>query len=262
MPLSGGSPRSDESDDSVDDSNKVELALILAKESQIQPAPIVCLIACSLALLLLALAHGGHGAPSMLGLECGSFGYWAMMLANVPVSAFACVFATRHAMTRYRTKIILGFPSQPGDLHWTMPTVVKAVSGFALAGLFAGSLGIGGAIVQGPLMHELGMLPEVIQATSSFNVVFTTFTVTSQFLILGMEQVDYALGFGAVGFLAGLIGNTVIHRLVKRLQSGAMLTLALACSIVLSALAMGISGGVSLSRSVHDHLPLGFGSLC
>jgi hypothetical protein len=33
----------------------------------------------------LSMLKGGHGAPSLLGVTCGTPGYWAVVLLNVPV---------------------------------------------------------------------------------------------------------------------------------------------------------------------------------
>mmetsp|Transcript_11577 Transcript_11577/g.21219 ORF Transcript_11577/g.21219 Transcript_11577/m.21219 type:complete len:88 (-) Transcript_11577:213-476(-) len=65
------------------------------------------------------------------------------------------------------------------------------------AGVSAGLLGIGGGMVQSPLMLEMGMLPEVQRATSATMILFTASSAALQFLAAGAFpgslQYDYAI---------------------------------------------------------------------
>ena len=54
------------------------------------------------------------------------------------------------------------------------------------AGLCAGMFGIGGGIVKGPLMLEMGVLPSVSSATAAFMILFTTASAASTYVVFGM----------------------------------------------------------------------------
>ena len=48
--------------------------------------------------------------------------------------------------------------------------------------------GIGGGIVKGPLMLEMGVLPTVSSSTAAFMILFTTASAASTYVFFGMLQ--------------------------------------------------------------------------
>jgi len=53
-----------------------------------------------------------------------------------------------------------------------------------LSGILAGLLGIGGGLILGPLLLELGLHPIVSTATTNFLVLFTSSSTSIQFFLL------------------------------------------------------------------------------
>ena len=68
-----------------------------------------------------------------------------------------------------------------------------------VAGLCAGLFGIGGGIIKGPLMLEMGISPQVASATSAFMILFTAASATFQYAMLG----DLRPAYATVLFIAG-----------------------------------------------------------
>ena len=58
----------------------------------------------------------------------------------------------------------------------------------------------------GPLMLELGVLPEVTQAVSSVAFLFTSVSSLAQFVMLARVPLDYAGALAALGAVTSLIG--------------------------------------------------------
>ena len=54
-----------------------------------------------------------------------------------------------------------------------------------LAGFCAGMFGIGGGIVKGPLMLEIGVHPAVAAATTAVMIFFTAVVATTSFIAFG-----------------------------------------------------------------------------
>ena len=52
------------------------------------------------------------------------------------------------------------------------------------AGIIASWFGVGGGTVKGPLLMELGILPEVTTATSSTMMLFTTISAVSGYIAM------------------------------------------------------------------------------
>ena len=82
---------------------------------------------------------------------------------------------------------------------WDEANTLKFPALCMFAGLFAGMFGIGGGIVKGPLMLEMGVHPQVASATSACMILYTTSTATVSFALFGLMQMDYAVFLFFVG---------------------------------------------------------------
>ena len=58
--------------------------------------------------MLLSMLKGGHGAPSLLGVTCGTPGYWGVVLLNVPVLGALTWLAGRTLVQRHRRRLSCG----------------------------------------------------------------------------------------------------------------------------------------------------------
>jgi uncharacterized membrane protein YfcA len=84
-----------------------------------------------------------------------------------------------------------------------------------LAGFLGGFLGIGGGLVMGPVLLELGLLPEVGQATTALFVLLSSSLGTAQFVLLGKEMPYFVLWYAfwvAVSTIAGQLLSDWIVR--------------------------------------------------
>lgn len=64
--------------------------------------------------VLLALLKGGHGMPSVLGLSCGSFAYWAVVLAGLPALLLLSRQSAAAVCARHRRLVSLGYECARG----------------------------------------------------------------------------------------------------------------------------------------------------
>lgn len=114
---------------------------------------------------------------------------------------------------RNRIKVISKYSFVEGDIHWTSFRVVHYPLYCAGAGVAAGLLGIGGGMVKGPLMLEMGILPQVQSTTAAFMIIFTSSSTVIQYAIAGGfpggRQWDYILWYMLIGFSGGFTGQQV-----------------------------------------------------
>lgn len=109
------------------------------------------------------------------------------------------------------------------------------------AGLVAGMFGIGGGIINGPIMLALGVHPQIASATSSCGLLFSTTMATLCFWLFGLLKVDYAAFCMLVGFISTGIGQTLATRLLARFGNrNSYLVFCIAGVVANSAVAMGI----------------------
>ena len=114
------------------------------------------------------------------------------------------------------------------------------------AGVIAGLVGVGGGMVLGPMMLDLGVLPQVSSATTGTMVLLTSSSAAAVFWLGGTLPPDYALAFGLVAMCGGFTGKLVIASLVRRYRASAMIILLLGGLIALSMLATTAAGLLDL----------------
>ena len=205
------------------------------------PSDLGLLLGVWLGLMGLLLLRGGKGVPSVLGLSrCGA-GYWAITALELLIIITELLIIIRYwAITALGILWLLGVSllagrrlvmrerlqrragseyAAAGDVRWDGPRAARCLRGALGAGVVAGSMGVGGGLVLGPLMLELSMLPEVSAATTSTMVLLTSSSAASVFLLGGVAPADYALALGAITMLGGVAGRSGVAFLVRRYAS-------------------------------------------
>ena len=69
-------------------------------------------------------------------------------------------------------------------------------------------LGIGGDLVIGPLLLEMGLMTQVFSATSAFLVLLISSSTTIQFSILGMLDIHYGAFMATVCIFGAIAGKS------------------------------------------------------
>jgi len=123
-------------------------------------------------------------------------------------------------------------------------------------------LGIGAGIITGPILIEMGVLPQVAAATSAYLILFTSSATTVQFIILGRLAWRHGLWYFGVGFFAAILGQIWVAELLKKYKKQAFINFLLASVIVVSAVLMITIEALSTYHSIVTHQPLGFSPIC
>jgi len=211
---------------------------------------------------------GGGGAPQKInikGADFAAFGKFAMdntkpmlliagcwttffmlNLAKAPQCSAAywmqifgmmllCVFFTCAGANVIRSRQSEG--AEEGVLTWT-PTTMWVYPLFAVvAGFLGGFLGIGGGIIMGPLLLELGMIAEANQATTAMFVFLSSSLATVQFVVLGKTMPQFVLWFTTWVVLATFVGQTGIDYILRKYQRSSLIILSI-CGIIAGSLVM------------------------
>ncbi len=152
--------------------DKIALETIIKKESSRFPKWTLMLLGVAwLIVFIVALLKGGKAAPSFVGIKTCSPAYWIVTGLAFPI-LFGFSFAVGLYMhSIHKKKLRLNYQFTEGDIKWTLRNSLLIPTIFLTAGIVAGLLGIGGGMITGPLMLELGMVPQVVTSTSSFMIV-------------------------------------------------------------------------------------------
>jgi len=196
----------------------------------------VCFAGC---VVLTILKGSGHG--SIIGVECGSPSFWILSLCAVPwVFVFGALFR-KMLIRENENRAREGHKfDESSEIRWDARTTIKYPIVCTIAGVLAGLFGVGGGIVKGPLMLEMGVNPRVAAATAATMILFTTSAACASFQVFGLLEPGYGALFFLLGLVCTAIGQGVINawmRSAKR-QSPPVLSIGLvmALSTVLVAL--------------------------
>jgi len=81
------------------------------------------------------------------------------------------MFFGRKAVSKSTQKAAVDFQFVEGDVVWTWDQFRLYSFWTFVAGIVAGLIGIGGGMILGPLMLQLGLLPQVSTATTATLVI-------------------------------------------------------------------------------------------
>ena len=222
------------SESSADCSTSAQLRAIIEQEklTPMDKAAILC--AMVVVVIVLNLLKGGSGKnsfPSPLGVQCGSTEYW-LLTATVIMFVMVISFWMRSELVqKWKLKKRLGYKYLEGDMEWNEYNTIIYPCICFFAGFFAGSheknalfsfflninfffvhvsgmFGVGGGIVKGPLMLQMGVHPLVASATCAVMIMFTSVAATTMFIAFGTLIWDY-------GIFLFVIGNIQIEMMTE-----------------------------------------------
>ncbi|CAN0127119.1 unnamed protein product [Pylaiella littoralis] len=198
-------------------------------------------------LLCVNVLKGGGAFESPVGIGCGSFAFWATSVLSFFYLLAVSWRVRAYLVKRWRLKAELGYQYVEGDVEWTPLNTVRYPCICFFAGFFAGMFGVGGGIVKGPLMLEMGVHPMVSSSTSAVMILYTSFTATTSFVVFGLLKADYAVPLFFLGLVATAVGQCGTDYLIRKFKRPSFIILSIGSVVALSAALMGFNG-------IHDLL--------
>jgi uncharacterized membrane protein YfcA len=226
----------------VESLRSAELRAQLAKESHTDWSLIAKLAVLIFTVVFLNIVKGGGG--SLLewlpfeAVRCGSTVFYALEVAIIVMIVGFALHIRAQLITETQHKESIGYTFVKGDIQWDSSNTIYYSSICSVAGLFAGLFGIGGGIVKSPLMLQMGVHPLVASATCATMILFTSFTATTSFMVYGELDYDYGAAFLVVGFLSTLVGQLLMHALMKKYNRNSYIAYSVALVVGASVLAM------------------------
>ncbi|KAG7400037.1 hypothetical protein PHYBOEH_007105 [Phytophthora boehmeriae] len=189
---------------------------------------------------VIVVCYLGIVAASIGGkaVKCGGVAYWLLLLFEVPwVLAFG--FGTAVYLSRqHGRKLSVNYVFAKGDVQWTQKTVIRFPLACGGAGLIAGLFGVGGGLVTGPLMIEMGVVPEVASATTALMVLYSAAAATVKFAVFNMISWDWAVLLCVQAFIVTTIAQVVILGFVRRTGRQSVVVLCIGATICIGAATM------------------------
>ncbi|BDA43515.1 probable sulfite exporter TauE/SafE family protein 3 [Coccomyxa sp. Obi] len=193
---------------------------------------------------------------------CGTWEYWLVVLSAVPVILIISCLVRAYLVRDFDVKQASGYVWTEGDVEWSPRNTIIFPALSSLAGLIAGMFGVGGGIVKGPLMLEMGVLPDVAAATSATMIMFTAASASVVYLSFGGIPFDYGLATFLVGLIFTLIGQVACYWLMKALNRRSIIVIAMALLMLISMGIIYYEAVISTISAVQDHRLWDFGTIC
>lgn len=144
-------------------------------------------------MLIVTIAKGSKYSKSLFGIErynltlinnsC-SYVYWILYIIYIPIALLMTYKISLNITEEYNYRLSIGYLFNKQDVVWSDEIFWKYPMFALISGLMAGLLGIGGGLIIGPLLLDLGLHPIISTATSNFMVLFTASSTSIQFIIL------------------------------------------------------------------------------
>ena len=230
-----------------------QLAQILEEERHIPYMKVGAIFVLFIVVIVFNILKGGGPEPSLIGVRCGTVWFWIIQASLILWTIIFLLLAREYLMKRTKLKEEVNYPYVEGDIVWDSRATIIYPAICSVAGLCAGMFGIGGGIVKGPLMLAMGVHPMVAAATSATMILFTTFTATTSFIEFGLLQYDYAAVLVIIGFLATLIGQTLMNILIKKTGRNSYIIILIGVVVCLSAILMALQNFLTIKKTRAGH---------
>jgi uncharacterized membrane protein YfcA len=211
---------------------------------------LVLLFFCWVGVNCLDLFRGGGSFTGPFDVECGDLKYWILTFMYVPFTCIIAGYVACYLMADTKKKDEIGYPWVEGDVRWTPKSSFLYPLICSTAGLFAGMFGVGGGIVKGPLMNEMGVLPEVTQATAAFMIFFTASSATVSYALYGLIIWSYAIAFFFLGMVFTAIGQVVVFKIVEKTGRSSIIVFVIGAILGVSTVLLAVNGFSSFAETM------------
>jgi hypothetical protein len=239
-----------------------ELEALLEEDKAFPSFKVAVSVVVTAGVLCLNMARGSHEVGfNPLGIECGSSAYWFLSLAVIPYCGVAYYVMKNHVVANYMARIAAEWEFHEGDVEWDEDRVLKYPIYGVFSGIIAGMFGIGGGMINGPLMVELGFLPEVAVATGATTLLFTAATSSIMYVQLDLLNYEYALPLFVIGFVGTAVGQVGFNKVMDMYKRDSLIIFVIAFVVFASAMLMVIEFMYIFTTSMKQDAS-GFASLC
>ncbi|ESQ52288.1 hypothetical protein EUTSA_v10016620mg [Eutrema salsugineum] len=190
--------------------------------------------------------------------------YWVLFILQFPVALAVFGFEAVRLITENKKRQSDGNTESicEATIEWTPLSLIFCALCGLVGGVVGGLLGSGGGFVLGPLLLEIGVIPQVASATATFVMMFSSSLSVVEFYLLKRFPIPYALYLMTVSILAGFWGQSFIRKLVAILKRASIIVFVLSGVICASALTMGVIGIERSLKMIHNHEFMGFLGFC
>ncbi|KAL9318939.1 hypothetical protein ACSQ67_015456 [Phaseolus vulgaris] len=197
-------------------------------------------------------------------VEACSLWYWVLFGLQFPIALLVFGYEAVKLYREHKRRMSTGNSECicGASIEWTVVNLAFCAICGIVGGVVGGLLGSGGGFVLGPLLLEIGVIPQVASATATFVMMFSSSLSVVEFYLLKRFPIPYALYLTSVSILAGFWGQFFVRRIVAFLGRASLIVFILSGVIFASALTMGVVGIENSIEMINNHEFMGFLGFC
>ncbi|XP_038881081.1 sulfite exporter TauE/SafE family protein 4 [Benincasa hispida] len=190
--------------------------------------------------------------------------YWIIFSLQFPIAIAVFGYEARKLYKEHKKRMETGNLEQicEASIGWTGTHLAFCALCGIVGGTVGGLLGSGGGFVLGPLLLEIGVVPQVASATATFVMMFSSSLSVVEFYLLNRFPIPYALYLTSVSVLAGFWGQFFVRKMITILRRASLIVFILSGVIFASAITMGIVGVTKSITMIQNHEFMGFLDFC
>jgi uncharacterized membrane protein YfcA len=220
-----------------------ELDSLLEEDRKFPYFKVTLILLCFVGVCALNISKGSEAAGfTPFNIKCGSTMFWVLSLLVVPWCLMIGYIMRNILVSQYHARVASNWDFHDGDVRWDEEKTVMYPMISTLAGIIAGMFGIGGGLINGPLMVELGFVPDVAAASGATMLLFTSTTSTIMYVLFDILNFEYAYYLVPLGFSCTLFGQLVFNRIMHHYKRDSLIIFVIAFIVFMSAILMGIEG--------------------
>ncbi|CAG9334488.1 unnamed protein product [Blepharisma stoltei] len=193
---------------------------------------------------------GGKGIDSIFGLKQCNLLYWCFMAFYLAIYLAISIYCGWKLIVKTERKISVNYDFDENDVKWELKSTVKIGSIAFLAGIGAGSLGIGGGIIMNPVLIAFGVRPEVSTASSSFVILFSSSISVTQYVISGLIDFTYGIPLFILAVLSSGLGTREIKKQVEKWKRPSLIVLLLGFMTFLCCVCISLNGIFTTAKQI------------
>ncbi|TYH77147.1 hypothetical protein ES332_D04G132900v1 [Gossypium tomentosum] len=190
--------------------------------------------------------------------------YWVLFCLQFPIAVLVFGYEAMKLWKENRKRMMTGNTECicEASIQWSTLNITFCALCGVLGGTVGGLLGSGGGFILGPLLLEIGVIPQVASATATFVMMFSSSLSVVEFYLLKRFPIPYALYLMGVSILAGFWGQYLVRKIILILRRASIIVFILSGVIFASALTMGVIGIETTIGMINNHEFMGFLDFC
>lgn len=236
-----------------------EVKAILAEDDAFLPKSKLAYLFCLLVfLLLMTVFRGTDKFQSVLGVDFCSAGYWGWFIFGL-VGCYL-FYLKGSKIVQKNTELKARYNCSNSEYKLDDENIKKLGSMGVLAGVLAALLGIGGGMVLGGTLLNIGIEPQSMTATANAFVVMTSFISLFQAFLFGGISTNELIFFFLISSVGSYSVSAGLQWMVKKYKRPSLLLIILSGMLVI---ALVVMPSFAVWKSIEDPSQMfSFHSVC